>query len=474
MAVKFYNSTAAGGATGVDWTNAYTSLATAAAALAAGDTLWVGDNSAESVAGAITATFPGTVASPCFVYCVDHTQASPGTGDLKTTATVTATGANTITINGFLYCYGITFSAGSGATAQNLKLCGTNGNSQKYEACKFINPGTSGGTIQPANGVGFCHWVNCTVKFGATSQNISGAASSTFLWQNTASAVDVTGSLPATALFGQAGFCNITCEAVDFSALSAKTIFANSNANSTRGILKDCKLPASVTIAAAQLGGYGIGRYDLIRCDSSGTNYRQERHDTIGDLTTETTIVRTGGATDGTTPIAHKIVTNANAKPITPFESIPITFWNDSTLALTLSVFGIWGGGAVPNNDDIWIDVEYPGDASSGQGAFLSGTKANNLATGAAQTTDASTWGGSTTAFKMVSGSFTPAQKGPITIYVRAAKASTIFYIDPRPVISGLTISKSEIIAPGVYVNELSSGGAASSGVQGSRIRLGM
>jgi hypothetical protein len=30
---------------------------------------------------------------------------------------------------------------------------------------------------------------------------------------------------------------------------------------------------------------------------------------------------------------------------------------------------------------------------------------------------------------------FTPQEKGPLTIYVRAAKASSTFYIDPKPIV---------------------------------------
>jgi hypothetical protein len=48
---------------------------------------------------------------------------------------------------------------------------------------------------------------------------------------------------------------------------------------------------------------------------------------------------------------------------------------------------------------------------------------------------------------------------GPINITVKVAKASSTYYIDPKPSISGVTVSKSEILAPGVYANERSTGG---------------
>jgi hypothetical protein len=200
---------------------------------------------------------------------------------------------------------------------------------------------------------------------------------------------------------------------------------------------------------------------DVINCDSGGTNYRNERYRYEGTLTTETIIVRSGGASDGATPVSHKIVTSANSKWPQPFESFPLAIWNDTVgSAVTATVYGIWGGGAVPNNDDIWIEAEYLGSSSSPQGSLVSSGKVNGLASGSAAASDASSWGGSTTAFKM-SVTFTPQQKGLIYITVKAAKASSTFYIDTKPEIPGVTVSKT-YVAPGGVINELqSSGGGA-------------
>lgn len=155
----------------------------------------------------------------------------------------------------------------------------------------------------------------------------------------------------------------------------------------------------------------------------------------------ETTIVRGGGATqpdaDGDdTTVAWKITTTANSKWVLPFESLPIAIWNDTVgSAVTATVYGIWGGGAVPNHDEIWLEVEYPGSTSYPLGSFANDTKADNLASGAAQSSDASTWGGSTTAFALAV-TFTPQMAGPIYARVKAAKASSTFYIDPKVTLS--------------------------------------
>jgi hypothetical protein len=200
-----------------------------------------------------------------------------------------------------------------------------------------------------------------------------------------------------------------------------------------------------VTIIGAGIAnsGPGSGPVDLVRCDSGATNYRQERYRAQASQTTETTIVRTGGATDGTTPISWKIVTNAFGVGNTfwpfPYEAMPMAIWNDTTATnRVVTVYGIWGGGAVPTNDQIWIEVEYAGSASTPIGTIATTTKADPLAAGSNVTSDGSTWGGSTTAFKLTTtlSSPQPAMKGPFYIVVKVAAQSQTFYIDPAPVLS--------------------------------------
>jgi hypothetical protein len=104
----------------------------------------------------------------------------------------------------------------------------------------------------------------------------------------------------------------------------------------------------------------------MVNCDSGAVNYRNEVSALQGALTTETTIVRTSGQSDGTTAVSRKIVTNTNPAWGMPFEAPPIAIWNETTgSAITVTLYGIWGGGAVPNNDDFWIDVEYLGSSGS-------------------------------------------------------------------------------------------------------------
>ena len=173
-------------------------------------------------------------------------------------------------------------------------------------------------------------------------------------------------------------------------------------------------------------------------------NYTFEKFSYTGTETAEITTVRSGGASDGTTPVAKKIVTNTGSRVEHPFECIPITVWNETVgSAITLTVQAIWGVGTAPNyptNANIWIEVEYLSNASYPITSVSSGGLATVLSTPVAYSVAGSGWtglGGTPTSFAM-SRTFTPQMKGPITVRVKAALqgATTTFYVDPKVIIT--------------------------------------
>jgi hypothetical protein len=308
---------------------------------------------------------------------------------------------------------------------------------------------------------GFAYFKNCTASLtslGATCRFILGGPAGTaatvavldgcsFTFNNAAqgfTANNVTAKFkiinasftftatPATLFIGFPPL--LIMQDSDLSGLGAgKTIFGN-NTLGEEAFLQNCKLGASVTVTATLTNN--TQRVSLIRCDSGATNYRTERYDVAGTQVIETTIVRTGGATDGTTPISWNVTTNANAKwGAQAYESIPITQWVNTTGSHTVTVYGTTTGGGVPHDDEIWIEVEYLGNASFPQGTLLTTTKSDPLAASAAtnNSSDGSTWagGGAGNGFKIVTPSFTVNQKGYISVTVRAAKASATWYVDP-------------------------------------------
>lgn len=428
MASYYVYSGAGGAGTGADWANAFTTLDGAFSGKAAGDVFYVADDHAQTQASALTLTSPGTAASPCFVYCVLRTGGSvpPVSADLRTTATITTTGNNAISFgNQHTYFYGVTLNAGTGAVTANIASTAA----QTYlffESCALRKLGTSANTaalnFNATNGL--YRFKNTTVQFGATGDGVGLAG---FVeWTATSSAI--TGATIPTTLFSNSNAGQLLIEGVDLSALGSGTTVVGMTSGGGRWLFKDCKIGSSVTVASAPTAPNGW--VSLVRADSGDTNYRTEKFSYAGTLTTETTIVRTGGASDGTTPIAWKVVTTANSERIYPFECFPISIWNE-TVGSSVTVTVECRGASIPNLDEMWMDVEYLGTSGFPIGTFATTGHADLLATGTANSSSTESWGGSTSSFAL-SKTITPQEKGPITCYIKVAKASSTYYIDPK------------------------------------------
>jgi hypothetical protein len=427
-------SGATGSANGTSWANAYTTLTLAFTGKAAGDVFYVAHDHAEASA-TVTLTALGTIANPNRVICVNRAgSVPPVSADRRATAQVATTTNGAIVLNGFIHYDGIIFVAGNSTGSGNIGVSGTSGVWMRFDNCSFRIGSTGAGQINFGNfGATFINYVelnNTTMSFSAATQSVQ--VNNVQRWRNTPLALIGT-AVPTTLFVPRASTGgDIECIGVDFSAAgSGKTIvgaLAGASINKFRFI--DCKHDAAVTKSAVPTS-YGSTEIDFIRSGASGVNYTIFRHRISGTLDQETTIVRTGGASDGTTPLSWKVVTTANCAFSMPFECPPIAIWNDTTgSAKTATIEGIWGGGAVPLDSDIWIDVEYLGDAASPQGSFVNDGTPDLLSTAANQTSSSATWGGSTTKFKL-NVTFTPQQKGWIYARVKCAKPSSTFYIDP-------------------------------------------
>lgn len=487
MANVYVYSGAGGAGTGADWTNAYTTLLAACAAKAAGDDFWVAHDHAETQASAMTIVVPNTSpVNPCRIVCVNRSgSVPPVSADLRTTATITTTGNSNITLQtGAAYIEGIIFNAGTGANGTQFVTTLT---WSYFRNCQLNKVGTSG-TGNAINLSGSVTLDNTSISVGATSDAIR-CQNARIVWRNCTT--PVTGATIPTSLFGTStNSGSAWVEGLDLSALgSGKNIFG-ALFGACDGMIKDCKLNASVTIAATQ-SNLGTGQIYVSRSDSGGTNYVERKYNYAGSQIDETVVVRTGGASDGTTAKSRNITTTDKAKFWAPFDATAIAIWQDSTSAATATIEGVWNAAALPNNDDIWFDLEYLGASGSPLGSYASGTKADVLATGAALTASTQAWdslvtaranstaysvgdvrkvasnsgriffcttagtssgsepagyasavdGGSVTdntavfragmRFKRTV-SFTAGQKGYVYAYVRAGKLSSTFYIDPK------------------------------------------
>lgn len=388
--------------------------------------IFVGSNHAETIATIVF--IYGVSGAQTYIYCVNSTVVNPGSGDLRTTASLAITTSGLSTVNGGLYIYGLSISADASIISANSGQLPVT-----FKNCAFNPTGATFG-VQLSN----CIIDNSPVTFASTTQTIAYGTGIT-RWINTPN--PIRGVIPTSVFTFNSSGAIVELRGLDLSAVgSGKTLFTPSaNYQPSRLTLVGCKLSSAVTL----FGGFNSNTrrniVDVINSDSAATNYLMSRGMTEGTLTTETTIVRTGGATDGTTPVSWKIVTSSLSNWTFPFDCPQMTIWNDVTGSnVVVTVYGIWGGASVPNNDDIWMEVDYTGSTLTPQMTTLQLTKATPLNAGAALASDTSTWGGSVTPFKLTTtlSSPQPGLKGPIYIRVRCAKPSTTFYIDPKPVLS--------------------------------------
>lgn len=442
------------------------SKATFAAALTAagaGGRVVVSSIHAETQASAMTLLSPGTSTSPTEVICVADWGAATGTSvptTLATTGTVSTTGANTITCYGFVYGYGVTLVAGNSTGTASINFTSTAAWCWVLESCSLVLGASGAASRITFGGAGGARastgliLKNSTIVFSATGQSI--IPNCTALIQG--GSIAATGSVPTTLFVANAGFeaANIYMSGVNLSAITG-TLFTLTGTLNDSYTVQDCKLRSGITISTGSIPGPFSSIVRVINSDSANTNYRYYRQVYQGTITHETTIVRTSGATDGTTPISRKMVSTANSKLYSPLESDPIVFWLDSTSSTTVTI-PVVTDNVTLTDADCWIEVEELGTSGYPQAVTVSDRCADILATPANQTTDgSSTWtttGLTTPVKQQLSVTFTPASKGSVRVRVMLAKASTTVYFDPL----ALSGSGRQWMAAGGYINEGPSG----------------
>lgn len=421
---------------GSTWALANATLAGAMTDQVAGDTIYVSDAHAESAGAAKTITFPGTLASPNKVICGDDA-ASPPTA-VSTAGTVTTTGNFGITLIGCAYVRGLSFSCGTTSVSPTLQLANNAADRQTFEDCNFILAASGTGArvrigSSTTSAVGSVRWQNCGAKLANASQAIR-VQYSRFDWEGGSWLSG--GTSPTTVFEGASqGHCRIDVNGVDFSNLDASNNLFTANAGSLRATIRNCKLPSSWSGALCLAFQPGT-RVEMYNCDAGDTNYRLWIADEFGDIKQETTIVRTGGANDGTTGLAWRMESSADAEyPHQTLVSPEIVQWNDTTGASKTVTVEIVTDNVTLTDGECWLEVMYLGTAGYPLGTWISDAKADVLATAANQTTSSETWTttGLTTPVKQkLSVTFTPQEKGFIHARVVLAKASTTVYVCPK------------------------------------------
>lgn len=454
MANIYLRSGATGAANGTSMADAYTTIAALiTGGIAATDTIYVASDHAESTAGTVTMTFPLTIG--CKMLCINATTGTPTIADtaLATTASI-AIGASssTMSIRGYVYVHGVSFLGATNSSSTSLILIGdpTVQNVCVFNSCSFeIRNANSGAYIalgqvgSTSNDNVYVGMNNCSFKFGGTSQSVQ-LRNARIEMSNIS--INSSGSTP-TSLFltYQAVGSSFELHDSDLSGVNFTNLFTYQAAgNSSCHDIKvyNCKLPGSMALTTGTRPGLGGPIIKMHNCDSADTNYRIAEEDFAGNTVSETTIVMSGGASDGTTPISYKMTTtSAAAYPTVEYKSSWIaSAWNDTTgsskTATVEIVHDSQGSGTSSAflDDEIWLEISYLGTSGSPRGTLGSDEKASLDTTAADQASSSETWTttGLTTPVKQkLSVTFTPQEKGVIIGRICMAKASSTVYINP-------------------------------------------
>lgn len=441
---------------------------------AAGDSIYCGSTHSDTEAANITLTSPGTAASPCHILSVSDAAWPPTT--LAAGAAVATTGANDISFAGFADTDGVYFSAGSGTSNGGINFNATTPWAWLLNGCRLILAGnTSGSRITVGNnstGIDdqLLRLVNTSLKFAHASQGV--VVRSQFEWSNSVDLV-AAGTVPTTLFLTPS---NVTCgdavlTGVDLSSFAAaKNLISVSAGSFISYHLRRCKLGASVAVTTGTPVGQGGVRICMRDCDSAGTNYRIYDEDYGGAVQQETTIVRTGGASDGTTAFSRKAVTSAGASLEWPLLAFDAEFWNDSTGSSLTATAETVTDNVTLTDAEAWIEIEYPAAATSPLASFVTDRVASRLATPANQTSSSETWtttGLATPIKQALSAAFTPALKGPVRVRVYIGKPSTTVYVCPKITITSRTSSRQHMAGHNVFQSENTAGGGGVSKLVG-------
>jgi hypothetical protein len=312
-------------------------------------------------------------------------------------------------------------------------LCYGGSEVQRLESCTLaLKTTASSRSISTlVGGLGQVALYGCTLEFGNTGQYF-GHGGTGHVWVENCT---ISGSAVTTLVDGSAA-TSTHFSGCDFSAgATAMNLCAAASYGLTT--FRNCKLPASWsgTLGVAPTSRLTVGR-EMHNCDSGDTNYRVQKQTYAANLVQETTLVRTGGASDGTTPISWKIASTANADWHRTFTTPEIVRWN-STIgsAVTVSCEILHDSATALTDAEVWLEVMHLGTSGVPLGTWASDRAADILATPANQTTSSATWtttGMTNPNTQKLAVTITPREVGFIHARVVVAKASKTLYVCPR------------------------------------------
>ena len=408
-----------------------------AAGLAAIDTttdnrLWLADTHNESNAGVITLNFAGTLALPTWLVAANSLSGEPPT--TLATASITTTGAGSITINGNCVVIGVTFNCGTTATASQLIQSGTAASERQwYKNCNFnmvgttaactINIGAAASIYEPK-----IRWDNCNVNFKNAAAGID-VRLGALTWDGgsvSSGSTALTGGMfkfTGTSRSAKARVSGVNLENIGVAAY----LVAVGGGNTVDAEFSNCKLPAGWT-GTPTLGTLQVGdRVVMWDSDNADTTGRYWAVTYEGEVRSESVVIL-GAST------SFKMTSAANAEyPILFLESPRISKRNTVIgTPITVTIETVTDGVTL-TNDECAVEVMYLGTNGFPLALFVNDEKTNVLSTAAAKTTSSAAWTttGLTTPVKQKhSVTFTPQEVGNFVAKLKLYKPSTTIYVD--------------------------------------------
>lgn len=425
---------------GGSWTAPFARMRTAASRMAAGDRLFVLNDHAATEASAVTITFPGTLTSPNQAIGVD----SAGAIARGASESTTGNSGLTITSGGAVYLDSLRFNCGSGANAPNLTVGGLGGGSSEQvqtKDCDFALGGTGAFAAiffrADGSSKGESRHVNPRFSFGAATHFIGSNGSHLYVKGGGALA----GTANANAVFTFNSTRKMEIDGFDFSGYHAAIDLFYQGFNGGHATLRNIKLPASWTGTLFNSSPASFERVEAYNLSDGDQNYKLWIEDDRGTCREETTLVKTGGASDGDTPLSWRIVTTADAEyPMRVFRS-PEIFKRIGTVGspVTITVDILRDSATNLTDAEVWIEVQYLGTSGFPLGNFVTDAKADVLASAADQAASTATWtttGMSNPNEQKLEVTFTPQEKGVAIVTVCVARASATLYVDPMAQLS--------------------------------------
>ncbi len=437
MATYYLNNGAGGAATGADWTNAFlTYTAALAAATASGDIIKVHKAHTEELAVDTTYTHQNHIS----VICVDK-DASDALATMGAAAWIGNSAANrwVIIAGAFrLYFYGITFRTAGSSVGDGLFLAQTDGMHVEYEECYLWNGNTAAAKIQIGGTSGdaqaFGKLKKCTLRFGATGQNLNVSGRLVMEGGEVSSAGSAPSSLVSFAVTDSAGS---TAEflGVDLSHCGSGNLVADSTTAAGVARFAQCKLGSGYVMLATQTNlNRSSAEVYVFDCASGDTHGLFGYANAMGSVVSDTGIYLTAGAAAQ----SWKIVTTAYCSFYTPFETPWFGYYNTGTSAITPYVEILRDGSATAYQDDeVWMDIAAKVTTTSTI-ATLYSDRMTLLGTAANQDAGAGlgSWtgeGGTAWSGKLALGSsITPAENGHIQARIVVGEPSITVYADPQ------------------------------------------